>query len=192
MTALTIDVSALGELTDDKLFDLCTQNRDVRFERTCRGELIVMSPAGLETSHQNLEIASVLRNWNKASKLGKVFGPDAGFTLRNKAMLSPDAAWVTQARWEALPKSEQKRFGRISPDFVVELRSPSDRLPQLKAKMDEWMENGCRLGWLIDPHNEKVYIYRADGSMSVVESFDETVSGENVLPGFELVLSELR
>ncbi len=192
MDAITLDISALGQLTDEKLLLLCRQNRNTRIERTCKGELVLMTPAGSETGSKNFTIIGELFMWNKQTKLGIAFDSSAGFTLANGAMRAADAAWMTNERWEQVPVEDRSGFAHICPDFVIELMSPSDRLAAARAKMDEWIENGCRLGWLIDPKREKVYIYRADGSLSVLESFDACVSGEDVLADFELNLAGLR
>lgn len=192
MEAITLDISALGKLTDEKLLLFCRQNQNTRIERTCKGELVIMTPAGAETGSKNLTISAELFMWNKQTKLGIAFDSSAGFTLDNGAMRAAGAAWITNERWAQVPVEDRSGFAHICPDFVIELMSPSDRLSTARAKMDEWIENGCRLGWLIDPKREKVYIYRADGSLSVLESFDERVSGEDVLRDFELDLSGLR
>ncbi len=192
MEPLVIDVSELGELTDETLFRLCAANRDIQIERTKEGELIVMSPTGGGTGHRNSAIAYYLESWNRTAKMGIVFDSSTGFTLKNKAMRAPDASWVTKVRWEQLSDKERKKFPPICPDFLIELMSESDRLGVVQDKMEEWMDNGCRLSWLIDPYSEKAYIYREDGSRDVISSFDEKLSGEDVLTGFKLPLDELR
>lgn len=192
MEAITLNVSALGELTPQKLYQLSQNNKDWQIERTYQGDLVIMAPAGSWTSHKNMSIGTHLYLWNKHTKLGLVFESSAGFTLPNGAVRSPDSSWVTLERWEQLTEEEQEGFAPICPDFVIELMSPSDKLNKAQEKMQEWMDNGCRLGWLIDRKQQKLYIYRADGSESVLESFDEIASGEEVLPGFELDLRELK
>ncbi len=179
-------------LSNDQLYDLCRHNTDWRFERTAKGDLIIMAPTGSETGSYNADIAGELYIWNRRMNLGKVFDSSAGFTLPNGAMRAADAAWIALNRWNLLEPDVRKKFAPICPDFVVELMSPTDRLKETQDKMDEWMANGCRLGWLIDRENELVYIYRANGQNSVVKSFDETLSGEDVLPGFVLELKELQ
>lgn len=189
---ITLDVSPLGILTDKVLYQLCIINRDMPIERTCKGELVINMPTGSETGNKNSYLTAMLFMWNRIYKLGKVFDSSSGFTLPNKAMRSPDAAWVAIERWQALTPEQQETFAPLCPDFIIELRSRSDRLKTTQAKMEEWMENGCRLGWLIDYSQEKVFIYRANGTINEVESFENTLSGEDILPHFELDLRELR
>ncbi len=192
MEPLIVDVSELGELTDETLFRLCAANRDIQIERTKEGELIVMSPVGGESGYRETRLIFLLELWNRQAKTGIVFSSSAGFTLKNKAMRAPDASWVSKYRWEKLSKEQQEVFLPICPDFLIELMSRSDRLGVAQDKMEEWMDNGCRLSWLIDPYSEKAYIYREDGSRDVINSFGEKLSGEDVLTGFKLPLDELR
>jgi Uma2 family endonuclease len=192
MEALTLDISELGGLSDEQLFRLCASNRDIRIERTSNGELVLMPPTGGETGWRNSYINAELHNWNRQSRLGITFDSSTGFSLPNRAMRSADVAWVRRERWEALTQEEREKFPPLCPDFVIELRSKSDRVEVLQEKMQEWIANGCQLGWLIDPANEMVYVYRAGGIVDTVDSFDATISGEDVLPGFELELKELR
>lgn len=179
-------------LTDEQFFQFCQENKHLKLERTKTGNIIIMTPTGLETSGRNSEIIGDLIIWNRRTKFGKVFDSNGGFTLPDNSMLAPDAAVVSQVRWDALPETQRKKFGRICPDFVVELKSESDRITILQSKMQDWLNNGVQLGWLIDPDNEKVYIYRPGKSMKEVNGFDNTISGESVLPGFSLDLSILR
>ncbi|MEK7248902.1 MAG: Uma2 family endonuclease, partial [Bacteroidota bacterium] len=160
--------------------------------KTSNGEIILMSPTDGLTGSRNLEIGSELRNWNKRSNLGKVFDSSTGFKLSNGATRSPDAAWVGKERWEKLSLEQQKRFVPLCPDFVVELLSESEALWAAQAKMEEWLANGCRLGWLIDPKHERTHIYRPERKIEIVESFDVKMNGENVLPGFEFDLRKSR
>lgn len=192
MNSVALDLSPLGPLTDEKLFALSRINPDTKLERTHEGVLMIMAPTGSWTGYRNIRIGSYLFMWNEQAKTGVVFDSSTGFTLPDGAMLSPDAAWIAKERWESLTDEEKETFAPLCPDFVVELMSKSDRLQPTQKKMQIWMANGCRLGWLIDQAHQKLYIYRADGSMSVLESFDERASGEDVLPGFELNLAELK
>ncbi len=192
MEPLIVDVSELGELTDETLFRLCAANRDIQIERTKEGELIVMSPVGGESGYRETRLIFLLELWNRQDKTGIVFSSSAGFTLKNKAMRAPDASWVRKDRWDQLSNKERKKFPPICPDFLIELMSESDRLGVVQDKMEEWMDNGCRLSWLIDPYSEKAYIYREDGSRDVISSFDKKLLGETILKGFELPLDELR
>jgi Uma2 family endonuclease len=192
MESLILDISEIGGLSDEQLFRLCAANRDIRIERTGNGELVLMPPTGGETGWRNSYINAEVHNWNRQSRSGKTFDSSTGFYLPNGAMRSADVAWVRMERWTALSPQQRRQFPPLCPDFVVELMSASDRLQPLQEKMQEWIANGCQLAWLIDPVNETVYIYRASGAFNTVASFDATISGEDVLPGFELELKELR
>ena len=185
-------LKGLERLTDDEFFHFCQQNRDLRIERTCEGEVIIMSPTGTRTGLRNSEINFQLQSWNKQRQAGYVFDSSTGFKLPNGSERSPDASWVSREKWEALSSEEQEKFAPLCPEFVIELKSPSDLLPTLRDKMEVWMSNGCRLGWLIYPELETIFIYRADGGRDELHGFDRCVSGEDVLPGFELELVALR
>ena len=188
---LTIDISPISSLSDEDLLKLCAANKELRIERTSQGELVIMSPSYPFTGRRNSIILHRVFSWNEQSGLGEVFDSSSGFTLPNNAMRAPDAAWIAKDRWNALPEEDLYAFSHICPDFVVELMSETDRLEPAKEKMEEWIANGCHLGWLIDPKREQAHIYRADGTYSLVEGFDNNLSGENVLPQFELYLQEL-
>jgi Uma2 family endonuclease len=181
---LTID------LTDEQFFQLCQNNRDLRFERTASGELIIMPPTGSETGNRNIKIAAQLEVWSSQSNLGLAFDSSSGFKLPNGADRSPDASWVRRDRWDALTPEEQQGFAPLCPDFVVELLSPSDSVKIAQAKMREYMENGARLGWLINWKNQRVEIYRQGQDVEILEN-PATLSGEDVLPGFVLDLKQI-
>jgi Uma2 family endonuclease len=189
---MTLKVSALGKLTDRKLALLSQANRDMQLERNSQGELIFMAPTGGETGYRNFNLVVEFGLWNRQMKLGAAFDSSTGFKLPNQAVRSADLAWVKQARWQALAPTQRKEFPPLCPDFVIELRSESDSLKPLQDKMQEWITNGCLLGWLIDCKQEKVYVYRADGSIQVVPSFEQTLEDNALLPGFELDLKQLR
>jgi len=189
---LILNVNGIIELNDDQLYEFCIKNDEVCIERTQEGELVMMLPVGSEGGSRESDLIYFLQHWNKKYKLGKVFSSSAGFTLSNGAMRSPDVAFIIKERWKALPLLQRKKFAPICPDFIVELRSETDNLGRLKQKMEEWIENDCRLGWLIDPLEEKAYIYKPDETTQIIDSFDEKLSGEKLLPSFELSLSELR
>lgn len=176
------------DLTDEQFFDLCHRNRDYRFERTASGELLIMSPTGSETGNRNIELSYQLQAWSRQNNLGIAFDSSTGFKLPNGADRSPDASWVKRERWEALTPIQRKKFAPICPDFVVELRSETDSLKELQDKMKEYLENGARLGWLIDRKNQRVEIYRPGQDVEILES-PVTLSGEDVLPGFVLDLT---
>lgn len=178
------------QFTDDEFFDFCQENRDLRLERNASGEIIVRPPTGGLTGIKNSKTTTKLAIWNEENQLGETFS-STGFTLPNGAMRSPDAAWVEKSRWEALSYEQQEKFLPLCPDFVVELISPSDTLKASQEKMDEWMENGCRLGWLIYPKEEKAFIYKG-GKVTEVNGFDQKLSGGVVLPGFVFDLAWLK
>ena len=178
------------QLTDEQFFELCYKHRDLKFERTATGALIIMSPTGGITSDRNSDINFQLRAWNRQQRLGKVFDSSGGFKLPNGAERSPDSSWVKLERWNALTSEERERFLPLCPDFVVELRSRSDSLTKKREKMQEYRDNGAKLGWLIDPQRQVVEIYRPDRDVEVLES-PKTVSGEEILPGVVLDLAEI-
>ncbi|BAY49680.1 hypothetical protein SAMD00079811_73090 [Scytonema sp. HK-05] len=190
MTALTVNLNAVIELTDEQFFQLCQANRDLRFERTPTGELIIMPPVGGETSNRNGRLNQQLFNWAEADGTGIAFDSSGGFKLPNGADRSPDASWVTLERWNALTQEQQTRFLPLCPDFVVELLSPSDSLKVAQEKMTEYRDNGDRLGWLINRKSRQVEIYRQGQEVEVVES-PASLSGEDVLSGFVLNLEAL-
>jgi Uma2 family endonuclease len=177
-------------LTEDQFYDFCQLNKDFRIERNVAGEIVIMSPTGAETDQRNFDLIVQLGIWTKLDATGVGFGSSGGFTLLNGAVRSPDAAWIKKTRWNTIPADLRKKFAPICPEFVVELRSETDGLKVLKSKMEEYIENGALLGWLIDRINRKVYIYRPN---TVVEELDNptTLSGEDTLPGFVLDLSAI-
>ncbi|WP_424098201.1 Uma2 family endonuclease [Moorena producens] len=179
------------DMDDDQFFEFCQVNRDLRIERTLDREIIVMPPTGGETSDRNSDINFQLRLWNRQTKLGKVFESSCGFKLPNGADRSPDASWLKLERWESLSKEKRKKFIPLCPDFVIELRSPSDRVKDLKDKMEEYMENGARLGWLIEPNSRRVYIYRPDADVEQLENPATVKGDDSVLPGFVMVMEEI-
>ncbi len=177
-------------MTDDQFFDFCQLNRDFRIERNVFGDLLIMSPTGSETDERNFDLIGQLWIWTKQNGTGVGFGSSGGFTLPNGAIKSPDAAWIKRSLWEAIPAEQRKKFAPICPEFVIELRSETDNLKLLQDKMQEYIDNGTELGWLIDRKQRKVFIYRPQ---LPVEELDHplTLSGENVLPGFVLDLSQI-
>lgn len=184
--------SSIGlQVTQEQFAALAAVNRDLKLEKTAQGELIVNPPTGWETGERNRSLTGQLDRWyEENADLGKAFDSSTGFILPNGATRSPDASWVSQARWDAL-KSEQKgTFANICPDFVVELRSNSDRLETLQAKMREYIHNGASLGWLLNPQLRQVEIYRPGLEVEVLDNPTE-LSGEEVLPGFRLNLRRI-
>ncbi len=184
MNSLTLNTDAL-QLDDEQFFQLCQDNRDLQFERNANGTLIIMPPTGGETGRRNLELAVELGVWNRQTQLGIAFDSSTGFKLPNGANRSPDVAWIPRERWEGLTAEEKQGFLPLCPDFVVELRSRTDSLPTLQEKMQEYIENGTRLAWLINPSSQTVQIYRPQQPVEVVNSPSQ-LSGEDVLPGFVL------
>ncbi len=185
-----IKIPSTLKVTDGQFLELVKANPDLRMERTASGELQVMPPTGSEGGNYNAEIGADVVIWNRRTRLGKVFDSSTGFKLPNGATRAPDAAWVTQERWEALTPEQRQGFAPLCPDFVLELASATDDIADLRAKMREYIENGCRLGWLIDPRTETVEIYRPRRSPEVLRS-PEMLSGEDVLPEFVLSFQTL-
>ncbi len=179
------------EMSEDEFFYFCQQNPNLRIEREADKKIKIMEPTGNESGFYELEVSSEVRNWAKADKSGIAFSPSTGFTMPTGAVKSPDASWLPLHEWLKLPAEDRKKFTHVCPYFVVEVRSENDSLVDLQHKMLEWIENGVKLGWLIDPKTRTSYIYRANGSMETVEGFDKKLSGEDVLKGFELDLSLL-
>jgi len=183
----------MERLTNEEFIRFCMDNSELRIERNAEGEILINMPTYSKTGEINSEVNYQLVSWNKKHKLGKTFDSSTGFDLPSSAMRSPDASWVSAERWNSLNEEEKGQFAQICPDFVIEIKSETDFLPQLKEKMlKDWIGNGCRLGWLIVPESETVFIYREDGTIGKVVGFDNKLSGEDVLQNFELELSELR
>jgi Uma2 family endonuclease len=181
-------------ISDDEFFDFCQQNRDMRIERNPYGQILINMPTGSKTGIKNTEIITELNLWNRQTKQGYVFDSSTGFTLPTQpesSVRSPDAAWIQKKRWDKLTKTEQTKFAPVCPDFVVELLSENDYWEEIAQKMQEYMACGCQLAWQIDADTQRVMIYRADGSQTEVKGFNQKISGENVLNGFELDLSLL-
>jgi Uma2 family endonuclease len=184
---LVLRLRPVLDLSDDQLLELCGLNRELRIERNAQGELLIMPPAGGATSARNSEINRQLADWARRDGSGVTFDSSGGFRLPNGAMRSPDAAWVKRERLAALPAQEIEKFLPLCPEFVIELRSPTDTLRDVQAKMAEWIANGARLGWLIDPYPKHLYIYRPHTPPERRDNPD-TVSADPLLPGFALDL----
>lgn len=190
MLKTTITIPQTFRVTHEQFQQIAAVNRDLRLERTATGELIVMAPTGSETGNRNLDIEGQLWLWNRQTKLGVAFNSSSGFKLPNGADRSPDASWVKLERWQTLTPKEREGFAPLCPDFVVELRSKSDNMEPLREKMREYIANGSRLGWLIDRKNQKVEIYRQNQDVEILDH-PRTLSGEDVLPGFVLDLTDV-
>ncbi len=178
------------KVSDDEFFELCQLNRDLRIERTSGGEVIVMPPAGGETSSFNARVTGRLVVWAEADGTGIPFDSSGGFLLPNGAERSPDFAWVRLSRWKRLSRKQQQEFPPLCPDFVIEIRSPSDRLAPLQRKMREYVDNGTKLGWLIDPVKRRVYVYRPSAEVQRLDG-PKAISGAPLLPGCRLKLGDL-
>ena len=187
MNTVVLNLEPVINLSDEQFYQLCVVNRDLSLELNATGGLIIVPPVGGESGNQEADLITDLNIWNRQTGLGKVFSSSTIFKLPNGAKRSPDAAWVKLERWEALSLEQRKKFPPLTPDFVIELRSESDRLKPLQDKMQEYLENGVRLGWLISPQDKQVEIYRHNQQVEIVE-IPIMLSGEDVLPGFELRL----
>ncbi|MGE0431778.1 MAG: Uma2 family endonuclease [Planctomycetota bacterium] len=182
----------LLDLSDAALLQLCSANPDVRIERNADGGLTIMSPSGSNTGGRNFNLAGQLWAWNQQARLGVAFDSSAGFSLPDGSMRAADLAWVVQSRWDALTEAEREGFAPLCPDFVIELTSPSDSLTAQQAKLLDWIANGARLGWLIDPNSRKVWIYRPGRETPELLAEATTVTGDDdVLPGFVLDLTKV-
>jgi Uma2 family endonuclease len=181
--ALVLNVQSVN-LTDEQFYDLCRDNPELRFELTAEKELVIMSPTGSKTGWRNGKISQRLANWTEQDGTGICFDSSAGFTLPNGAKRSPDASWLRLEEWQALTADQQDEFAPVCPDFVVELRSPTDSLASLQEKMNEYIENGAQLGWLFDPKTKRAYIYRPNQPVECLEN-PASMSADSVLPGFQ-------
>jgi Uma2 family endonuclease len=186
MANITLNCQSV-DLTDEQFFQLCLKNHNFRFERNQQGDLIIMSPTGGETGNRNIEIAYQLQGWSRHNKQGIAFDSSTGFKLPNGANRSPDASWIPLKKWNKLTLKEQRGFLPLAPDFVVELLSPSDSLKDTQDKLKEYLDNGTKLGWLINRQAKQVEIYRLGKEVEILDN-PYSLSGENVLPNFRLDL----
>lgn len=186
--------SYLERMTDDEFFDFCQQHPNLRIERTANHEIVIMSPTGSRSGKRNFRLNLQLGKWwEQHQSLGEAFDSNTGFTLPDGSVLSPDASWVSAAKWNALTTEQQDKFAPVCPEFVVELKSATDSTKTLQAKMLDWLRNGAQLAWLIVPETETAYIYRpGQAEPELVQGFENELSGEAVLLGFRLRLGELR
>lgn len=189
MSAVTLNLEPITCLTREQFYALCEWNPDLQLERSAKGELVIMSPVGGTGGGQEADLITDLNIWNRQTQKGKVFSSSTLFSLPNGSDRSPDAAWIRIDRWNQLTPDQQKGFVPLCPDFLIELRSPTDRLTVLQAKMQEYLENGLRLGWLIDPKTKQVEIYRSPQLVETV-LYPATLSGEDVLPDFTLRITD--
>jgi Uma2 family endonuclease len=182
---LPLRLQPATRMSDDALYEFCRMNRDLRIERTKEGEIVIMAPTGAETGRRNFELIVAFGLWVRSDGSGVGFDSSTGFILPNGAERSPDLAWVKRERWDALTDEQRRKFAPLCPDFVIELRSPSDDLDELKVKMIEYVENGAALGWLIDPDERRVYVYRPSLKAECLETPSQ-ISGEPLLPGLSI------
>ncbi len=191
MERLSLIFPPTVQFSDDELFAFCVANAGLEIERDVNGKLLIMSPSGGFSSQVHLKVYHQFANWIFSNEsLGYGFDASGGFRLPDRSMRSPDAAFVSKMRWDALSTEEKEKFPPLCPDFVIEVRSQTDSLMQLKAKMGDWLANGCRLAWLIDPIERQAYIYRPAAETENMD-FSCTLSGEDVLPGFVLDLKKI-
>ena len=190
MNTYRINLESICQLNDEEFYQLCRDNPEVKFERNFQGELIIMSPTGGETGSINADFIGQFWSWNQQAKLGKIFDSSTCFKLPSGADRSPDLAWISKEKWEQLNPEEREKFPPLAPDFILELMSPSDSLKETQLKLQEYMENGVRLGWLIDRRHSKVEIYRQNKKTEILDR-PLNLSGENVLPGFVLNLQNV-
>ena len=188
MTTVVLNLQQVG-LTDEQFYNLCQVNPHWNLERNYKGELIIMPPVGGESGYREADLITDLNLWNRQTKLGIVFSSSTIFSLPNGGDRSPDAAWIDTNRWNSLTDKQKKGFPPICPDFVIELRSQSDAIKPLRSKMQEYLNSGLKLGWLIDPQNNRVEIYRYGKKIEIVQ-LPYSLSGENILPKFVLDLDE--
>jgi Uma2 family endonuclease len=187
MNTYTLNLDAAIELTDDQFYKLCRNNPDLKFERNTHGKLIIMPPTGGETGRRNTNLIIDVGNWNRKTQLGQVFDSSTCFKLPNGADRSPDVSWIRQDRWDALTPEQKEKFPPICPDFVIELMSPSDTLKTVQTKMQEYIDNGLQLGWLLNRKDRQVEIYRPEQTVEIPRS-PISLAGEAILPGFILDL----
>ncbi len=189
-TLLSVNLPDSESMTTEQFYQFCQANRDLRIERTANGEVIVMPPASSDTGNRNFKIALQVGYWADRDGTGEGFDSSAGFTLPNGAIRAPDTSWIKLERWNALTEQQKASFAPICPDFVIELRSNSDTLKNLQAKMQEYIANGALLGWLIDRQNRRVYIYRPNQEAEILDN-PESVSCDRILPGFVLQMAKI-
>ena len=187
---MVVHTGEVIQMDDEQLFRFCQINRDLQIERAADGDIIIMAPEGGTSGKGGSKLNAAFENWAERDGTGEVFGSSTGFILPNHAMRSPDIAWVRSERLEALSEQEWEKFLPLCPDFVLELRSPSDTLRRLQRKMEEYCQNGTQLGWLLDPVSKSVHIYRPDAAPEILDN-PATVSGEPLLRGFVLDLQKI-
>lgn len=179
------------QLDDEELWNFCQEMAPYRIERDGAGQIFVAEPTGTYTGGFNAEVTTEIGLWNRKTKQGKGFDSSTGFKLPDSSVRSPDSSWIALERWLKIPEAERQVFAAITPDFVAEIMSRNDSLTVLQQKMEQYIQNGVRLGWLIEPAQQQAWIYRIDGSVEHRDSFEQPLLGEDVLVGFELRVNEL-
>ena len=192
MDVIKLKSAVLDRFTEAEFLEFCLDHRKLRIERYSDGTITIQQPAFTLIGMLNAEVSYQVAQWNRNSKAGITFDSSAGFTLPKRVMFSPDSSWIAQARWNALSPDDRRGFARICPDFVVELLSPTDRLTDTMRKMEHWLEAGARLGWLIAPTTESVYLFEPGQPVRPVVGFDQDLVAGPLLPGFVLELRRLR
>lgn len=190
MTAITVNFNSIINISDEQFDRLCIHNPDLKFERNADGKIIIMPPTGGETGKRNTDLIVQLGIWNRQTKLGEVFDSSTGYKLPSGANRSPDVSWIRQDRWDSLTSEQKQKFIPLAPDFVLELMSPNDYLINTQVKMKEYLDNGVKLGWLINPEAKQVEIYRLGQDVESLNS-PQSLSGEDILPGFTLDLANI-
>lgn len=192
MNSLTLNIPHAHSWTDDDLFEFCVSNKGIKIERDANGFIVIRPLSGALISHYTSLLITQLGIWNKKQKLGLGFNSSAGFLLSDGSMKSPNVSFLSIEKWKLLSKKEKSQFPPLCPEFVVEVRSMTDRLAILQTKMEAWIENGCQLAWLVDPQEEKVHIYRKNGAVEIIANFQHNLTGEEILPDFSFDLSYLK
>lgn len=181
-----------SNLSNDELYEFCLANKDLRIERDANQNIIIMAPVGGNSGFHEKDLIFEIEYWVRKNKSGYSFSSSTGFLMPNSAMRSPDACWISEERWAKVTPTQKKKFPPVVPNFIVEIRSRTDSLKGAKSKMEEWVDNGIQLGWLIDVKNKQVYIYRADGSIEIVKGFNKILSGESIMKNFKFDLKQLK
>ncbi len=191
MEALVLRDSITGSMTNEEFLKFCLENPGLRIERNSNLEIIIMSPVSTLSGRYSSEIFGQLYIWNRNQGQGIVFDASTGFALTDRSVLSPDASWISKKRWNVLSEEDKNKFAPICPEFIIEVRSKSDNIDDLKKKMTVWLKNGAQLGWLIDPIEKTSYIFRFNSGIEKIEGFKGTIKAEGIVEGFELDLSLL-
>lgn len=179
-------------MTDDELYEFCMQNKGLRIERDKDQNIIIMSPVGGESGFFEKNFIFELELWVRQNKQGLTFSSSTGFLLPNGAMRSPDACWISEERWKEVPEDQKQKFLPLVPEFIVEIKSPGDSIKDLKVQMEDWIESGVRLAWLVDPNAKNVYVYRSKKAVEKLNGFDQVLKAEEIMPGFEFDFRQLR